>query len=72
MAHRPPDHCPACGTALNPADPPTVHRCPACEAYPSHHPVPNCRLVVVDGDRALLAEILDAHRVGEAARCALD
>ena len=63
MPHGPADHCPACGTTLDPVDPPTVQRCPACEEYVFHNPTPNCRVVVVDGDGALLVEILDAYRV---------
>lgn len=63
MPHGPADHCPACGTTLDPVDPPTVQRCPVCEEYVFHNPTPNCRVVVVDGDGALLVEILDAYRV---------
>ena len=63
MPHGPADHCPACGTTLDPVDPPTVQRCPSCEEYVFHNPTPNCRVVVVDGDAALLVEILDAYRV---------
>ncbi|MFC7228826.1 NUDIX domain-containing protein [Salinirubellus salinus] len=63
MAHGAPEHCPACGTALEAVDPPTVKRCSTCEEYVFHNPVPNCRVVVVDDDAALLVEILDAYRV---------
>lgn len=67
MPHGPADHCPTCGTALDPVDPPTVQRCPSCEEYVFHNPTPNCRVVVVDreDEGALLVEILDAYRVEE-------
>jgi ADP-ribose pyrophosphatase YjhB (NUDIX family) len=65
MPHGAPDHCPTCGTALDPVDPPTVKYCLACEEYVFHNPTPNCRVVVVDDrdEGALLVEILDAYRV---------
>lgn len=63
MAHGAPEHCPACGMALEAVDPPTVKRCPACEESIFHDPTPNCRVVVVDDKGALLVEILDAYRV---------
>jgi ADP-ribose pyrophosphatase YjhB (NUDIX family) len=33
--------------------------------YVFHNPTPNCRVVVVDGERALLVEILDEYRVDD-------
>lgn len=63
MAHRSPDYCPACGTALSHPDPPTVHHCADCDEFVFHNPVPNCRVAVVDNDRLLFARIDDAHRV---------
>lgn len=77
MAHAPPEHCPACGTALEAVDPPTVHRCPVCVECVVHNPTPNCRVVLVDDDRSLPVEILGEYRGDDplcptgASRCSL-
>ena len=65
MADRRPEHCPTCGTATTAVDPPTVFCCPTCEEYVFCNPAPSARVVVVDGDRALLVEIVDECRVGD-------
>lgn len=57
MPNRPPDHCPHCGTALSPVDPPTVHRCSDCDRLVFYNPTPTARVAVVDGDALLLCEI---------------
>jgi 8-oxo-dGTP pyrophosphatase MutT (NUDIX family) len=59
MVNRPPDFCPYCGGELVPVDPPTTHRCDACEDYVFHNPIPQSRVAVVDGDRVLFVEIPD-------------
>jgi ADP-ribose pyrophosphatase YjhB (NUDIX family) len=52
----PPDHCPHCGDVLDPVEPPTVHRCPACEAYVFFNPTASGGVAVLDGDAVLLVE----------------
>ena len=56
MTNFPPEFCPDCGTAVEPVDPPTVQRCPACEQPVFHNPCPAGGTVVVDGDALLLVE----------------
>lgn len=50
MVNRPPEFCPYCGTELAAVDPPTVHRCDACEEYVFHNPIPTPRLAVLDSE----------------------
>lgn len=56
MANVPPEHCHYCGAALDPVEPPTVHRCGDCEEYVFFNPTPGGSTAVVDGDRILLVE----------------
>lgn len=56
MVNFPPDYCPYCGDRLTEVDPPTVHRCSACEEYVFYNPAPGASVAVVDGDRILLVE----------------
>lgn len=54
MANRPPEHCPRCGAALTPVDPPLAHHCEACDEFVFHNPTPAARVAVLDGDAVLL------------------
>jgi ADP-ribose pyrophosphatase YjhB (NUDIX family) len=56
MVNVPPDHCPHCGDALDPVEPPTVHRCPGCEEYVFFNPTAGGGVAVLDGDAVLLVE----------------
>ncbi|MFB6104926.1 MAG: NUDIX domain-containing protein [Halobacteriaceae archaeon] len=57
MVNEVPTHCPRCGTALDPVDPPTVHHCPACEKPVFYNPVPAARVAVIDEDAVLLVQV---------------
>lgn len=57
VVREPPDHCPQCGTALDPLDPPRRFACPTCEETVPHHPIPVARLAVIDGDDLLLVKV---------------
>lgn len=48
MANKPPDYCPHCGGELTAVDPPTVHRCDACDRLAFYNPTPSARVAVVD------------------------
>jgi len=54
VSNYPPDHCPYCGTGLDPVNPPTAYACDSCDRYVFHNPVPSARVLVLDGDRFLL------------------
>lgn len=57
MAREPPDHCPRCGSALYPVDPPGRFQCPSCEEPVVHYPAPCTRLAILDGDAILLVKV---------------
>lgn len=63
MVNRPPEHCPACGTAVEDVDARGVYRCHTCEEYVFYNPAPNARVAVVDDDSVLLVEIADWARI---------
>jgi len=63
MVNYPPDHCLRCGAAVTSLDPAGVHYCDACEDYVFHNPVPNTRVVVLDGERVLLVEMAPEARI---------
>lgn len=56
MANFAPEHCPYCGTTIEPVDPPTVYRCESCDDYVFHNAVLGGGTVVIDDDRLLLVE----------------
>lgn len=53
-----PEHCPTCGESIDrvETDEGPAIRCPACDLTMLRSPVPNVRLTVVDGSRALLVQ----------------
>ncbi|WP_254864297.1 NUDIX hydrolase [Halovivax gelatinilyticus] len=57
MVREPPDHCPRCGVALTPIDPPARFHYPDCDEPVSHHPIPTARLAVVDDESMLLVKV---------------
>lgn len=57
MGNVPPDHCHYCGGELAPVEPPTVHRCPACDEYVFYNPIPTARVAVLDGESLLLVKV---------------
>lgn len=57
MTNKPPDYCPHCGGELTAVDPPTAHRCEACDELAFYNPTPSARVAVVDCDEVLLCEI---------------
>lgn len=65
MGTYPPDYCPYCGTEVRAVEAPSVYHCESCADYVFHSPTPNCRVVVVDSDSALLVEILDEYRLDD-------
>lgn len=63
MASQRPEHCHRCGGELAVVEAPTVFRCGDCADYVFHNPDPNARVVVVDGESALLVELADHARL---------
>lgn len=57
MSNEPPEHCPRCGTRLQPVDPPTVHACDSCDEPVFYNPIPTARLAILDGDSVLLVKV---------------
>jgi len=57
VTNKPPDFCPHCGGELSAVDPPTVHRCEACDRFAFYNPTPSARVTVVDGDALLLCAV---------------
>lgn len=65
MVSWPPTHCPHCGGRLESREHRGHYRCGDCDEYVFHNPAPNARVVVVDGDAALLVEIADESRLAD-------
>lgn len=57
MGRVPPEHCQYCGGQLSAIEPPTVHRCRACDEYVFYDPTPAARVAVLDGDSVLLVKV---------------
>lgn len=65
MVSWPPTHCPHCGGRLESCEHRGHYRCVDCDEYVFHNPAPNARVVVVDGDAALLVEIAEESRLAD-------